>query len=573
MSIRRAPGHWPMALGLSMVSAVALAAGAGTDPVPKARPNVLVVLADDLGFSDIAPFGGEINTPNLQRMAREGVRLTNFHVAPTCSPTRAMLLTGVDNHIVGFGTMRDDETAEQKGKPGYETYLNDRAVTVAEVLRDAGYNTFMVGKWDLGVTDDRGPDRRGFLESFALLQGSADHFEVREAMPGVLPKYRENGRPVTLPPDFYSSKDYTDKMIEYIDRHRVDHRPFFAYLAYTAPHYPLQAEDEYLERYRNAYRDGYEPIRAARLRRMREIGIIDASARAAPQDSVWPAWSALPDAARALETRRMQVYAAMVDEMDRHLGRLIDHLRSIRELDNTFVVFLSDNGADGSNPLDWGWESWAAGTKDLRLENMGRRNSYVWQGPGWAHVSSTPFRLGKFFTAEGGIRSPMIVRFPGMVPAGGLSAAFGSVLDLTPTILEVAGVASPGPTYRGRATHPLQGASLLGVVSGHATAAHGPDEVTGWEMYNRRAIRQGDWKIVWINAPWGRGLGRWSLFNLATDPTELTDLADQEPARLKELIGRWDDYVRANGVIAVDDFVPAATNRFTHFDWRPPSRP
>jgi arylsulfatase A-like enzyme len=547
----------------------ALAAG----PAAVRRPNILVVLADDLGYSDIEPFGGEIRTPNLQRLAREGLRLTNFHAQPTCSPTRAILMTGVDNHVVGFGTMRDDETPGQKGRPGYETYLNDRAVTIAELLRDAGYNTLMSGKWDLGVTDDRGPDRRGFVDSFALLQGSADHFEQREAMPGVLPRYRENGRAVSLEPGFYSSKTYTDRMIGYIDRHRGDGRPFFGYLAYTAPHYPLQAGDAYLARYRDAYRDGYAPIQAARVERMRELGILDRGVRVAPQEAAWPAWEDLPGEARALETRRMQVYAAMIEEMDHHFGRLLEYLEEIGELDNTFIVFLSDNGADGSNPLDWGWEEWAAATRDLRVENMGRPGSYVWQGPGWASVSSTPFRLFKFFTTEGGTRSPTIIRHPRKVEAGRVSSAFASVLDLAPTLLDVAGVAMPGSNYRGRPTHPMQGATLLPVLSGEAGAVHDADAAFGTEMYNRRSLRQGDWKIVWINAPWGRGLGQWSLFNLADDPTELDDLADREPARLAQLIRLWDDYVRANGVIAVDDFVPAATNRFTHYDWRPPAPP
>ena len=570
--------RWRMRIAAALAPLVMLGAGPAGAAVARAqpahghRPNILLILADDLGYSDIGAFGSEIRTPNIDRIAREGARLTNFHAYTACSPSRAMLLTGVDSHRAGFGTMAGDETPQQRGRPGYETKLNFHVVTVADILRAAGYHTYMAGKWDMGVPEAYSPDKRGFEQSYALLNGSADHFERAAAMEGVLPTYRENGRLIELPRDFYSSRTYTDKLIEYIERNREDGRPFLAYAAYTAPHYPLQAPDDYIARYKGRYDAGYEAIRSERIARQRALGLIGADLRPAPQHPVFPAWASLPPELRLLEARRMEVYAGMIEAMDFNVGRLLSYLERIGQLDNTLIVFLSDNGPEGSNPLEWGWENWARQTKDLSVANMGRPHSYVWLGPGWAHVSATPWRLFKAYATEGGIRVPALVRYPPAVASGSIRDAYANILDVLPTLLEVGQARHPGGSYRGvKLYEPVAGKSMLPYLAGRAARIHGDDQVSGWELWNRRALRKGDWKIVWMNAPWGKGLGHWELYNLASDPTELEDVAARNPAQLDAMLREWRHFVRQNGVIEVDDFViGGGVNSFHHYDWRPP---
>jgi arylsulfatase A-like enzyme len=572
---------WPPALAVVVLLLVsACSGGSSFHPVPVAaekaaarRPNVLLIVADDLGYSDIGAFGSEIRTPNLDRLAREGARLTNMNAHIACSPSRAMLLTGVESHRAGFGTMAGDEAPEQKGKPGYETRLNFRVITVADVLRDAGYRTYMAGKWDMGVPAEYTPDKRGFDRSFALLNGSADHFEVAPAMEGVMPSYREDGRPVQLPPDFYSSKDYTNKLIGFIDEGRSTGKPFFAYLAYTAPHYPLQAPSEFIERNKGRYDAGYDEIRRARIARQRALGLPAGEMTPAPQHPAFPAWAQLTAAQKALEARRMEVYAAMVEAMDEQIGRLVAHLRETGELDHTLIMFVSDNGPEGSNPLEWGWQRWAEQTKDQRFDNIGHPRSYAWVGPGWAHVSATPWRLFKGYTTQGGLAVPMIARWPAGIAAGSRVDTFATMLDILPTVLAATGAPHPGKEFHGRPIFaPTAGRSLLPSLKRPSLAVPGDARVTGWELWNRRALRKGSWKIVWINAPWGKGLGQWELYDLASDPTELHDLAAARPEKLAELVAAWHDWVRDNGVIEVDDFViGGGANSFHHYDWRPPA--
>lgn len=553
------------------LSAPAACDAAATPGGPAPRPNILVIIADDLGYSDLGSYGSEIHTPNLDALAAQGMRFTNFHAPMLCTPSRAELLTGVDNHLAGFGNMRGDTHPLQKGRPGYEEVLNERVVTVAELLQDAGYRTMITGKWDLGPLFETGPDRRGFGRSYVLMQGAADHFERMPAIEEVpTPFYRENGLPATLPANHYSSRTYADRLLGFLDEGPQD-RPFFAVLAFTAPHWPLQAPDEYLARYAGKYRDGYDAVRNARLERQRALGIVPRTLAPAPLEGGWPTWEQLSPAVRDLESRRMQVYAAMVEALDENVGRVIDHLRDTGQLDNTFVLFLSDNGAAADAPLDWGWYPWAERLFDLRPENMGRRGSYVWYGPGWSHVSASPWRLGKGFPTHGGMLVPAIAFDKRRVAPGTLSTSRLTMLDVTPTLLAVAGVEHPGTRYRGRSVSAPQGRSFLPVLGDPSRKVHDDREVFGFEIWNRRAIIQGDWKIVWMNKPWGRGFGQWSLFNLRRDPVELDDLADREPAKLAQMMRLWDEYVQRNGVIALDYFDVPLNNRFTHYEWLPPT--
>lgn len=538
------------------------------------RPNILLILADDLGYSDIGPFGGEIHTPNLEALASSGLTMTNFHVHTVCTPSRAMLLTGVNNHLSGIGTMAGEQRGAQIGAPGYESYLNKRVVTIASLLSGAGYETMISGKWDMGGRNDDAylPNKRGFEKSFVLVEGSADHFRSFPAL-AELDKvhYKENGQSVELPDDFYSSDYYATKIIEQIGDRKEDERPFFAYLSFTAPHYPLQAPDEYIEKYAGVYEKGYDNIRLERMRKMKSAGIIAQNMEHTDPSDVWPDWDELSPEMRALEARRMQVYAGMVESMDTNIGRVINHLKAIDAYENTVIIFLSDNGADGGNPLDWGpqYYNWAETNFDLSLENTGRPNSYVWYGPQWGHVSSAPFRLFKGFATEGGTRSPTIIAHPGRIKPGKMSSEFATILDLPATILELSKVEHPGTTYKGRTVYPQEGKSLANFLYKNEKPVHGAEEVFVTEIFDRRSVRKGDWKILWSNPPWGEK--GWELFNIAVDPGERNNLAKVNPEKAQELLNDWRDYSQRNGVITVDDYYMGWTNAMSHFKWLPPS--
>lgn len=533
----------------------AVAAGSaksGAAPEKAARPNILLILADDLGYSDTRPYGGEIETPNLEQLAREGARLTNFHVAPTCSPTRSALLSGTDHHQAGIGTMAELILPNQKGKPGYEGYLNDRSLSFPALLRDAGYHTYMAGKWHLGIDETHRPKARGFEESFTLLQGAAYHFDAPQQ---AAVSYAENDLPVKVPADYYSSNYFTDKLISYLDKNRGDGKPFFAYAAFTAPHWPLQAPPELVEKYKGKYDAGYEVIRNERLKRLRKLGIIKAGkAVHAPlaDTATLPSWKNLTPEQKKLEARRMETYAAMVDNLDQNIGRLVAYLKKTGQYDNTAIFFLSDNGAEGHVVPEF-----RPPNMNNSLENIGKANSYVYYGARWAEVGATPFRLSKGFTAEGGVISPAIVRYKGLAGRNSNKPAIATVRDLAPTFLDLAGVPDPGASYRGQEVNPITGKSLLPYLRGAVAAPHPKNYVVGEELFGNRSIRQGDWKIVWTVAPVGNA--RWELFDLASDPGETADRAASNPQKLTELKALWDAYVRDNNVV-----LPEGDNVYLH---------
>lgn len=520
------------------------------------RPNFLVIVADDLGFSDIGAFGGEIDTPNLDRLAYDGIRLTDFHSAPACSPTRAMLLTGTDHHVAGIGTMLEVAIPGFQGAPGYEGYLNDRVVALPELLRDAGYLTLMSGKWHLGATIETSPWARGFDRSFALLPAGASHYGGAGGA-GFSPiptQYTEDDRFVTVGDDFYSSDSYTDTLLRYLrERPAGDDRPFFAYLPFQAPHWPLQAPDESVAKYRGRYNAGPDALRDERLAALQRLGLCPPGVEAHPvvADGA-PEWDDMGDDERARSARSMEVYAGMVDRMDWNIGRVVDYLTETGELDDTVVIFLSDNGAEGAiveaMPLR-GAQIAAQIEKhcDNSLDNLGRPSSYIWYGPRWAQAATAPSRLHKAFTTEGGIRVVGFVRWPGFDRQGEIGTAFTTVMDIAPTVLELAGVAHPGTHYAGREVVPMRGSSLLPYLSGAADEVHDGQTGTGWELFGRRAIRQGDWKALYLPAPYGPG--RWELFDLSSDPGEIHDQSAAHPEKLAELLALWEQYVEDNGVL------------------------
>lgn len=515
------------------------------------RPNILVVIIDDLGFTDLGSYGGEIRTPNIDALAERGLRFGNFYVAPNCAPTRSMLLSGMDSHLSGNGTMLEHITANQRGLEGYEGHLSFRVAAMPELLSDAGYRTYMAGKWHLGTTEETSPAARGFEKSYALLLGGGSHFSDKMGLVSVTANapYREDGRLVEqLPDDFYSTTFYTDRMIDYIEQGRAaGDAPFFAYLAYPAVHWPLQVPDDALNLYSGDYDAGYDALRTQRYNGAIAAGVVPAGVRPNAGSENVPAWDELSDEEKRSQARRMEIYAAMLELVDNNIGRLFGYLESIDELDNTIVVLMSDNGPEGNRRFRIGGDDWVETTFDHSYERMGRMGSYVFPGPGWAQASAAPFRLWKAHTGEGGIRAPMIVAGPGVAHRGAISNALTTVRDIMPTILEVTGTAHPGVSYKGRDVLPMTGRSQSGLWSGQTDVVHAPGQSFGWEIFGGRAVRQGDWKLLWVAGP--NGEDRWSLFNLADDPGETEDLAPSMPEKLEEMRTLWDTYVAENNVV------------------------
>jgi arylsulfatase A-like enzyme len=525
------------------------------------RPNIVLIVADDMGFADMGMYGGEIRTPNLDELAQRGVRFTNFYTAPTCSPSRSMLLSGTDNHIAGLGNMDEMLAPNQRGVPGYEGVLNDRVVAFPELLRLAGYHTYMTGKWHLGKEPDKIPAARGFECDFSMMQGGGSYFDdtgINARSPKSI--FTHNGRYVTqLPKNFYATKTYTDKMIEFIESNRGDGKPFFAYVSHQAPHDPFGLPNEWLRRYEAKYDQGWDVTKKQRLKRMIEMGIIPEGTQAA--DRMWfvPEASILAPGARAMAGRHMELYAAMVENMDCHIGRLMQHLKSVGEFDNTLFIFHSDNGPEGADlgkilRGQKGSETWlfhAVKWSQTDPSSWGRPGSYSGVDASWAQVSATPFRLYKGWLAEGGIRAPLVISGAGVgQPAGSINHGLMHIMDIAPTLLEIAGVVDPSGHEGWDDVAPIQGKSWLPMLSGWAESPRGPEDWLGWELWGNRAIRKGDWKILWMHKP--MGIADWELFNLRTDPSESQDLSDKYPEKKTELLGLWDEYVRTNNVIIPD---------------------
>ena len=515
------------------------------------RPNFLLVMADDMGYTDIGCFGGEIPTPNIDRIADRGIRFSDFHVSVSCSPTRSMLLSGCDNHVAGLGNMGELLTENQKGKPGYEGHLNRRVVSLAEALKGGGYHTYMAGKWHLGHEPGTLPRDRGFERSFSLLVGGASHWADRY---GILPqddpaKYSRDGEILKeLPADFYSSRSYADFLIDAIREGRHDGRPFLAYLAFTAPHDPMHVPDPWLTMHKGRYDEGYEVFKQKRAAAAKAQGLVPQGAPMPDRHPMERAWSSLGDEERALEARGMEVYAGMVECMDYHLGRVVRFLEDIGEYENTVVLFLSDNGANPWYSKQYPGADSPEFTKkfDNSLENLGDPGSNHAYGIGWAAASAGPLFRYKMTVSEGGIRTPLLVAGPGVKGSGRTNPAFAYVTDLMPTLLELAGIDRPAE-YGGRTLAPMTGRSLAGVLAGTEVSAYGSEEFVGGEMGGGRWMRQGAYKAVLVPHPYGEGA--WELYEVEADPGETRNLATEKPELLKRLQAAWDDYAKRVGVV------------------------
>lgn len=501
-----------------MGAATAAVAMGGRAGAKTGRPNIVLIMADDMGFSDLGCYGSEISTPNLNRLAAGGIRFRNFYNAARCCPTRASLLTGLYPHQAGVGHMN-----ENRGTPAYQGYLNRSCVTIAEAMKGSGYHTYMAGKWHVGLREGHWPNDRGFDEFFGMLSGATNYFK-----PAPMARLCRNRERVEAGPGFYTTDAFTDHAIQFIrDGRKKDHDPFFLYLAFNAPHWPLHARPDDIARYEDRYLGGWEELREERYERQLELGMIDPRWKLTRRDRGAPPWKMLSPARKRMMAHKMAVYAAMVDRVDQNVGRLLETLRDLGIDDNTLVMFLSDNGAcHESGPF--GWESipgyapfWKTAGKEI-----GSAESFASYGRSWSNASNTPFRLHKHWTNEGGISTPLIANWPGVIRTKGqITDQVGHIIDIMATCVDAAGAKYP-ETHNGEAITPLEGKSLTPVFKTGAREGH---QAIFWEHEGNRAVRSGKWKLV-SDYP-----GPWQLYDMESDRTEIHNLARRDRGRVKSM--------------------------------------
>ena len=514
-------------------------------------PNIVFILADDLGYSDIAPFGSEVNTPNLSALAEQGLIFTNYHTGPNCAPSRAMLLTGVDSHLAGVPNIPEMIAPEQRVHPNYQGVLGDDVVTVATLLEDAGYNTYMAGKWHLGMEPQKRPSRRGFKRTVAMMDSGADNWEQRPYLAIYdQANWFADGERYTLPEDFYSSRFLVDKIINFIDTDLSDDKPFFAYLPFMAVHMPVQAPQEYIDRYMKTYDAGWDELRQSRMARAAELGIIAPNTPMVRMKTT-QSWDDLSEQQRRYQAKRMAVYAGMIEAMDFHIGRLVAFLKKTGQYDNTIFIFTSDNGSEASGPDDP--EAFRQRLLRERLgysveyETLGLKGSFSTISPSFASAAASPLAFYKFYTGEGGMRVPLIISGNPVASKKQKTPAFAWATDITPTILSLAGVAKPTERYAGKPVQPITGRDLTPLIAGQKDRVYGPDGAVGYELTDHGVLFQGDYKLV-VNQP-PVGDGQWRLFNIVTDPGETVDLSGTEPQRFQRMLSSYQQYRHDNKVM------------------------
>jgi len=504
------------------------------------RPNILLIVADDLGYSDLGCYGGEIQTPRLDKLAANGVRMTSFYTTGRCCPSRAAILTGLYPHRAGLGHM-----IKNLNLPGYMGRISDDAITIAQVLQRSGYRTFMSGKWHLG-TDD--PTERGFEEFFGTLVSAQTYWDpnhfIRKPDGRAVRTYKEG--------EFYGTNAITDYALDFLRLGReTPDKPWFLYLAYNSPHFPLQAPRSVIQKYAETYKVGWDKIREQRYQKMKDLGIISKETRLSPRSEYWdwaesepgvnPAWADVPEDRQQDLARRMAIFAAMVDVMDQNIGRVVDDLEQKGELNNTLIIFISDNGACA----EWDPYGFDISTspnnilyKGKQIEAMGSPGTYHSAGSGWANASNTPWRLYKHFTHEGGISSPLIAHWPaGINRSGVIDSRLGHLVDLMPSVLAAAGVSYPS-VFEGRKTIPEAGKSMLPLLQGKPVE----NRILYFEHEGNRAIQDGKWKLSAL-----RGKD-WELYDLQKDRTELNNLAGKYPDIVRRLDALWNIWAKENYV-------------------------
>ncbi|TDB60019.1 arylsulfatase [Arundinibacter roseus] len=498
------------------------------------KPNIIVIMVDDMGFSDIGCYGSEISTPHLDKLAQNGALFTQFYNAARCCPSRASLLTGVYPHQAGMGKMVVSNPKDRSTETPYQGWLSKKTATVAEVLKTAGYKTYMSGKWHVGEQQPDWPLQRGFDSYFGLISGASSYYEV---LPNRL--MLNDNEPYTPPKDFYLTDAISDRAVGYIERGAASKDPFFLYVAYTAPHWPIHAPDEEIAKYRGKYQKGWDVLRQQRYDKQLKLGLLPAaSAPLSVRDSTIGTWEEAQN--KDEWDLRMAAYAAMVTRMDAGIGKIVEKLKATGQFENTALMFLSDNGAcaevlEGRAKKDLGEPAYTASL----TTPAGKKGSYVAYGKEWTALSNTPFRLYKQYTHEGGIATPLIIHYPDLIKKGFKTPQVGHIMDLMPTCLELAGVVAP-KTHKELAVKPMEGKSLVPILKGKKRPGH---DFIAWEHFDSRAIRQGDWKLVW-----SRETKKWELYDLSKDRSETNDLAAAFPQKVRELEQNYSQWAQKMGV-------------------------
>jgi len=518
------------------ISLMGLAITACSCSEPSSRPNIILIMADDMGYSDIGCFGSEIQTPNLDRLASKGVRLNQFYNASRSCPTRASLLTGLYQHQAGVGDM-----VGNLGYPSYQGYLNNQCVTLAQALKLSGYNTYMSGKWHVGSRPEVHPRERGFDRFFGLIDGGGSYFRRIQYRPNQAVPLWMLDRNDYNPPDsgFYLTDAITDYALSFLEDETIKEEPFFLYLAYTAPHWPLHALPEDIAKYRGKYMKGWDALRKERYDRILKLGILDESVILSPRDENSKEWSSLPEEEKKLWNLRMAVYAAMIDRMDRNIGRVVNKIEQMGELDNTLIIFLSDNG--GCH------ESTRSQAAFLKVKGeTGTPDSFDAYEYPWANASNTPFRMFKHWVHEGGISTPFIASYPEKIKSGKIYSQPGHIIDLMPTLLDFAGGIYPSE-LNGKKILPQEGVSLVPALKGKPVRRKNP---IFWEHEGNRAVRDGNWKLVSAYDYVKKESKGWELYNIKDDRSELKDLSSKFPDKKTEMIGLYDEWAKRAGVVS-----------------------
>lgn len=510
------------------------------------RPNILLIVADDLGYADLGAFGSNIRTPNIDALAEAGTIFTNFHASPLCAPTRAMLFSGNNNHVAGMARQGPNPRL-RINLPGYEAHLSDRIAPMPQLLSASGYQTYIVGKWHLGNEPEHSPTAAGFQRSFTLLHGAGAHFSSTGMRPGGS-EYWKDGSPAEFPDGAYTTELYTDELIRFIEEGSDSKQPFFAMAGYTSPHWPLQVPDEYLDLYAGEYEQGYDRLREERLESLKGANIIDSDHVLPPRNESIKPWSELSAEEKRKESRKMELYSSMVENLDDNVGRLIDHLKANDLYDNTLVVFMSDNGAAAEDFYYNGpFVNYVQENYSDDYDDMGKPGSWISYGPQWAEAGSAPFPRHKSYTSEGGIIAPMIIAGAGLNMNMPINREYITVMDIAPTFLEIAGAEYPSDP----AIEQMRGETMLPMLSGRATTVHADDYVTTVFHGGRAYIRQGDWKLMNLEPPFSES--QFMLFNLANDPAEQTDLRSAMPEKYSELVRLWRQERAALGIVLPQD--------------------
>ncbi|MFT5670026.1 MAG: arylsulfatase A-like enzyme [Glaciecola sp.] len=510
------------------------------------KPNVLVVLLDDVGFMDFGSYGGDTATPNIDALAQQGAKFARFYTTPQCAPSRAMLMTGKDNHQVGIGSIIEALDPALRQYSAYSMIWEDDTKTMASRLKETGYQTFVSGKWGIGESGANLPSKFGFDRSFVLDATGASNYDQRPYIPvNTAAKWFEDGEPTTLPDDFYSSRNLVDKLIGYIDESQSD-QPFFAYLPFMAIHMPLQVPKEYIEKYNGVFDKGWDAMGKQRLEKAIALELVPIGTKLAKALKTNRKWDQLPQQEKAYWARAMQVNSGMLEAADFHLGRLLARLEAKGQLDNTLVIITSDNGPEGSTA---GFDKGLPGAAfsawmfmhdwSIKYEDIGGKNGLTTIGPEWASVSSGPFRLFKFNSSEGGQRVPLIISGLGITNQTDFLKGRAHMVDILPTILDVLDI-----KYN---QDELSGRSLMSLITGQSQEVYGDDESYAIEVGGNASLYRGDWKITRVNPT--SGDGRWHLFNLALDAGEANALEDEYPVLFQELLNEYLAYATQMGVI------------------------